>query len=447
MNEKRAGSAALILRLLRDEGPRAVRDRVIDRWEERNRLRRLETLAERDGRLSIDFEPPPVLNVSPTPPSPKRGGAQIQMLDRLAEERKVRTVALAYPRDGRWWMEVGTESGSGIIALGAARNLDDLIARAASLVGSKIIHIESLSGLPLTLVPDLEDRGLQTVLSVHDFTLFCRKPHLIERTTGEFCDYSRDMARCASCLSDVDPEQRQNQTDYRRDGAAAFERATAVIYPSGFLRRQHEALFSWRREAQIEAVISPATSRPVPPAERPDGRPHIAFVGGAHLHKGGALIAPTMERILKHNPRAVGFVYGSGDGRLARQLRRMKGIRVRGYYVQGRLPSLLLRDRIAVAVLPSIWPEAYALVVDECLSVGVPVVAFDHGAVADRLRKWNVSDLIPLRIGADDLANSIIGSLSRNLEVPKEVISSLPQPKSTAQQHMVIYQIVRSGIE
>ena len=154
-----------------------------------------------------------------------------------------------------------------------------------------------------------------------------------------------------------------------------------------------------------------------------------------------------MERILKHNPRAVGFVYGSGDGRLARQLRRMKGIRVRGYYVQGRLPSLLLRDRIAVAVLPSIWPEAYALVVDECLSVGVPVVAFDHGAVADRLRKWNVSDLIPLRIGADDLANSIIGSLSRNLEVPKEVISSLPQPKSTAQQHMVIYQIVRSGIE
>ena len=442
MSDVLGGSPTLVLRLLRDEGPRAVRDRVIDRWEERNRLRSLETLTERDGRLSIDFESPPVLNVSPTPPSPKRGGAQIQMLDRLAEEKKLRTVALAYPRDGRWWMEVWTESGSGIIALGEEGNLIDVISRGARLAGSGIVHIESLNGLPLDLVPDLEERGLPIVLSVHDFTLFCRKPHLIERDTGRFCDYSRDMAQCASCLSDVDPEHRHSQADYRRDGAAALERATAVIYPSEFLRRQHEALFPGRREAQIEAVISPATSRPATPAERPDGRPHIAFVGGAHLHKGGALIAPTMEQILKHNPRAAGFVYGSGDDRLTRQLRRMKGIRVRGYYGQGRLPSLLLRDRIAVAVLPSIWPEAYALVVDECLSVGVPVVAFDHGAVGDRLADRQTGRLVPVRRGAAGLAAAVIELLSDQPRVPSEAMETLPTPGRAARRHDELYSTV-----
>ncbi len=439
MSEEPRGSPALILRLLRDEGSRAVRDRVIDRWEEWNRLRRLEALTERDGRLSIEFEPPPVLNVSPTPPSPKRGGAQIQMLDRLAEEKKLRTVAFAYPRARNWWMEVWSESGPGIIALGAEKKPADSIERAARLAGSRVVHIESLSGLPLTLVPDLEERGVPTVLSVHDFTLFCRKPHLIERTTGEFCDYSRDMARCAACLSDIDPEQRQIHADYRRDGAAALERATAVIYPSDFLRRQHETLFPGRREAQVDAVIAPATSRPAPPARRSPGRPHIAFVGGAHLHKGTALIAPTMERILKQSPKAVGFIYGSGDGRLARQLRRAKGIRVRGYYPQGRLPSLLVRDRIAVAVLPSICPEAYALVVDECLSVGVPVIAFDLGAVGDRLRSWGAGPLVPLESGPVGLATSVAWALESMVGVPDSTRRLIPTPASAAREHFVFY--------
>ncbi len=439
MSEEPRGSPALILRLLRDEGSRAVRDRVIDRWEEWNRLRRLEALTERDGRLSIEFEPPPVLNVSPTPPSPKRGGAQIQMLDRLAEEKKLRTVAFAYPRARNWWMEVWSESGPGIIALGAEKKPADSIERAARLAGSRVVHIESLSGLPLTLVPDLEERGVPTVLSVHDFTLFCRKPHLIERTTGEFCDYSRDMARCAACLSDIDPEQRQSQTDYRRDGAAALERATAVIYPSDFLRHQHETLFPGRREAQSDAVIAPATSRPAHPAQRSPERPLIAFVGGAHLHKGGALIAPTMERILQHDPTAVGFVYGSGDGRLTRELRRAKGIRVRGYFRQGTLPSLLVRDRIAVAVLPSICPEAYALVVDECLSAGVPVIAFDLGAVGDRLRSWGAGLLVPLESGPSGLATGVAGALESMVAVPDSTRRLIPTPASAAREHFVFY--------
>jgi glycosyltransferase involved in cell wall biosynthesis len=413
---------------------------VNDRRKEWNRRRGLHTLTERDGRLSVDIEPPPVLNVSPTPPSPKRGGAQIQMLDRLAEERNLRTVALAYPRDGGWWMEVWTGSCSGITALGAATNPAELIAHAARLVGSGIIHIESLSGLPLSLVPDLEELNLPTVLSVHDFSLFCRKPHLIERTTGTFCDYSRDMARCNSCLRDIDPEQRHSQTEYQRNGVAAFESATAVIYPSDFLRRQHETLFPGCREARRDAVIAPATSRPAPPDLQSRRRPRIAFVGGPHLHKGGALIAPTMGQILNHDPKAVGFIYGSGDGRLARQLRRTKGIRVRGYYRQGHLPSLLLHDRIAVAVLPSIWPEAYGLVVDECLSVGVPVIAFDHGAVGDRLRSWQAGRLVLLRSGQDGLAAAVSEAVESRLAVPGSTLSLIPTPATSAREHLGLYQ-------
>lgn len=439
MTDESKSSLALAVRLLLDEGPRALWNRTQDRLEEIKRLRRLPRLLEDRGRLSIDVELPPVLNVSPLPPSPKRGGAQIQMLDRLAEEKKLRTVALAYPKDGSWWLEISGTSVGGIFAIGGEAVVADLIQRAANLIGSSVVHIESLAGLPLNLVGDLEDRNLSTVLSIHDFTLFCRRPHLTESATAEFCEYCQDPDRCDACLQDVDPKLNTTQADYRRMGARAYKKATLVIFPSDFLRRQHRVLFPGLRGPGCDAVIPPTSSRPVTSISSSPVPSRIAFVGGLYSHKGGALIAPTMKRVREDNSKAVGFVYGNGETGLFRQLRRTKGIRIRGYYRQGELSVMLKRDRISVAVLPSIWPEAYALVVDECLSVGVPVVAFDLGAVGDRLKAWNVGDLVPLKEGASGLAESLLCSLVGDLDIPEAITRELPLSTSTARQYVNLY--------
>jgi len=430
---------ALASRLLLDEGPQAIWNRVQDRMEEKKRLRGLPRLRENQGRLSIAFASPPVLNVSPLPPSPKRGGSQIQMLDRLAEEKKLRTVALAYPRDGSWWLEIYGLSVAGIFALGSEGTVADLIQRAANLVGTSVIHLESLAGLPLDLVGDLEGRDLSSVLSIHDFTLFCRRPHLIETTTGRFCGYCRDSNRCEECLQGLSPNPFNTQDAYRRAGARALGDAAATIYPSRFLQDQYGALYPDRREPGRETVIAPASSRSPSSKVRASSRLRVGFVGGASTHKGGALIAPTMVGVRNRFPDATGLVYGNGEGVHLRQLKRCHGIRIRGYYRPGMLSSLLIGDRISIAVLPSIWPEAYAIVVDECLSVGVPVVAFDHGAVADRLRAWKVGDLVPLREGASGLAQSVVSCLTADLAVPDTVISELPLPESSAKQHVDLY--------
>jgi glycosyltransferase involved in cell wall biosynthesis len=369
------------------------------------------------------------------------------MLDRLAEEKKLRTVALAYPKDGIWWLEIWADSRNGIFPLGGRGNGADMIERAASLVGTSAVHIENLSGLSLNLVADLDVRGISTVISIHDFTLFCRNPHLIEKATGNFCDYCQDEDRCNDCLKGVEPDRQGTQADYRRDGAIALARATAVIYPSQFLKRQHRILFPDLRGPKQNSVIEPSTLRPVFFERTSSRHPRIAFVGGVYSHKGGALLAPTMKHVRNSFPQAMAFVYGNGEGPLMRQLRGIQGIRVRGYYGHGKLPSLLERDKVSVAVLPSIWPEAYALVVDECLSVGVPVIAFDHGAVADRLKSWQAGEIVQQHLGAEGLADSIVKIFSADSRVPAHVIASLPQPKSSAQKHMVLYQGLNCAAE
>jgi glycosyltransferase involved in cell wall biosynthesis len=437
----------LTLKVLRNEGLEAVRNRSRDRAEEKRRLRQLQPLSVVHGGLSIDAPPAPVLNVSPTPPSPKRGGSQIQMLDRLAVEKDRRTVALVYPNDGIWWLEIWAGSSGGILSLGETSTVAECISRAAVLSGTDLVHIENISGLPLTLIRDLTDNGRETMLTVHDFTLFCRKPHLIEATTGEFCGYCVDDERCSACLRDIDPENRYPQTEYRRAGDEALTSAAVVIYPSDFLRRVHHELFPTLQNKEAQTVIPPATARPETTVDRAAGAPRVGFIGGAYVHKGAALIPGTMDLVRDSSPDALGFVYGNGDSQSFELLKSVQNLKVRGYYRQGELARLLARDKISVAVLTSIWPEAYGLVVDECLAAGAPVVAFDLGAVADRLGSWGVGRLALPDLGAHGLAQAIVDLREHRAEIPRSVIEALPRPESAAHEHLALYRILQSRKE
>jgi glycosyltransferase involved in cell wall biosynthesis len=171
---------------------------------------------------------------------------------------------------------------------------------------------------------------------------------------------------------------------------------------------------------------------------------HLAFIGGAYVHKGASLIPDTMGLVRENIPEALGFVYGNGDSGSLRVLRSVKNLKVRGYYRQGDLARLLKRDRISVAVLTSIWPEAYGLVVDECLAAGVPVVAFDLGAVADRLGSWEVGRLALPSLGAHGLAQAIVDLNASRAKVPQSVLEALPRPESVAHQHIALYRILLS---
>ena len=432
-------SSALVIEVLRSEGPRAVINRMRDRWRESVRRRGLVRLDTGEHGLGLDAASPPVLNLSPIPPAPKRGGSHIQMLDRLAEERRLRTVALAYPRHGSWWLEIWAGERAGIAPLGGGVDAVDVAVRAANLVGTDTVHVENIHGLPLELLPALEARGLRSTLSIHDFVLFCRRPHLIDASTGDFCQYSRDEARCARCLGHAGHPGPQSQVEYRLRSESALQLASAVVFPSAFLKRRHRELFPKRRPDQLEMVIAPASTRFLPLSRSARVHARIAFVGGAYSHKGGALISDIMAAILKNAPSARGIVYGNGDGRLLMQLRRDPSLRVRGYYRHGHLSRILARDGISAAILPSIWPEAYALVIDECLAAGVPPIAFDLGAVGDRLRDWGAGIAVPTNTGSAGLASAALEVLGGRCPLPESVIGRLPRPIDAARSHVEMY--------
>src|SRR5215203_4052654 len=111
---------------------------------------------------------------------------------------------------------------------------------AVELLGASALHVEGLAGLPLDSL--LRFRDLDLTLALHDFAAFCPRPHLLEHPYLRFCWYSRDLARCGSCLRQDWPVEDAYQAE-RRAIAAELLASASLIFPSDFLRRTYAELF------------------------------------------------------------------------------------------------------------------------------------------------------------------------------------------------------------
>jgi glycosyltransferase involved in cell wall biosynthesis len=142
---------------------------------------------------------------------------------------------------------------------------------------------------------------------------------------------------------------------------------------------------------------------------------HAAFVGRVDTGKGGEVFAEAVERLRRAGeaPSLRFSVFGgAGDSGLLSRLRRLSGVRVRGYYRDGSLPGRLAASRVELALLLSIVPESYGLTLDECAAASVPAVAFAHGALGERVAAAG-GLLLPAPAGLPSDAAALAALLAR----------------------------------
>jgi glycosyltransferase involved in cell wall biosynthesis len=421
------GSSALTLqaagRVLRAEGLAALRDRIADRLRES--LRRRSFRAAADGRLGA--APIPVLNVLSTGPNPRLGGLQSQLLTRIEAEAARRSLALLYPEPEGYRLEVASGGRRLALALSGSppspvalrdEAFEQAVEKAASEVGARALHVEGLSAIPLGSLSALMASGLELVLSVHDFSLFCPRPHLLEEPAARFCGYSRDPERCGRCLARDWPVGPGFQGERRAVAHEVLRAARAVVYPSDFLRGRHLELFPGLDEGR-QRVIEPSVPGGAPPGSPRNGPVrHVAYIGQVLPHKGARIFEEVIQRLPPgSHPDLRWSAYGGGDAGLLQRLRGLPRVRVRGYYRSGSLVDRLRKDGVDLALLLSIVPESYSLALSECRAAGVPVVAFDHGAIAERIRRQGGGLLVDPAAGAAGVA-AAVAALANGTRVP-----------------------------
>lgn len=419
--------------LLRAEGPRGLAERLADRAA---------SLRERLGERTVSPEglarsagPVPVLDVLATPLAPRFGGVPTVFGARRLEEIRLRPTALLAP-EGSWWTLRATRDGRSLRARlgpveaesnasGGMRGGVAAVQQAARLVDARVVNVEGVAGWAPAALRTLVDGRRKIVLSLHDFALYCPRPNLVEEPIGRFCAYSRDADRCRACLGATWLLPPGFVETWRTEAGSLLSSADAVVYPSDFLRRRHEALFPGVRPG-LERVLEPPMPGGQP--EGPTGRPRaddagepprVAFVGAYRRHK-GALV---FEELLRRFPAPGGVpvrwsILGSGDPALLLRARRL-GAHVAGHYRAGGLARLLRRERADLALLLSIWPETFAMTLSECRAAGVPVIAFSLGAIAERVEADGGGLLVPPEEGAEGVAALVARALAGDAAVPE----------------------------
>src|SRR5262249_42166479 len=120
------------------------------------------------------------------------------------------------------------------------------------------------------------------------------------------------------------------------------------------------------------------------PARKPRVNPAaplvIGVVGEISLQKGALVVEQMVDRIERESLDARVVVLG-----LLHSPRKSPRLKVTGPYSRDDLVDLIEANGVNMLFFPSIWPETFSYVVGEMMALGLPVVAFDIGAPAERL--------------------------------------------------------------
>lgn len=431
--ERRATGLRLALRVWRAEGSAAMCDRWLDRLEAGRRRRKFRPLGTGEAPRV------PVLNVLHTPPRPDFGGVQVQLLHRLEAEN--RPWALLYPETGGWRLEIAAGE---ILRWVCFETFEKGILAAIDLLGARIVHLEHILGMPLESLAQLPDQGLRLVLSLHDYAFFCPRPHLLEKPFERFCHFSRDPERCLRCLRHDWSVEKGFQEKRRQITAELMHRADALIFPSENLRDTFRELVPGR-DSEKAHVIAPVSLLHPPrlPPRAPGPVQHVAYVGSVHPHKGAVVFEEVVHAMRSQSLRW--SVYGGGDPDLLTRLRRLPGVRIRGYYRNAALPELLRRDGVDLALLLSTWPETYGMTLDECWHAGAPAIVFDHGAMAERVRQLGGGAVVNPEAGAEGVIERLREALEGSLAVPPGLTEWLPRIERAAAEMRRVYAGLEAG--
>ncbi|MFM7736657.1 MAG: glycosyltransferase, partial [Alphaproteobacteria bacterium] len=266
---------------------------------------------------------------------------------------------------------------------------DDAFERFLDEARPDVVHLQHTVMLSPNLVSLAGERGLPTVLTLHDAWHLCHRLYLLDRD-GERCAGPDEGARCDACLADLGGGSLgRSRFDFM---ARAIDRVDRVLAPSRALAARHED--AWPFLAGRIEVADPGLARP--PSRR-EGRTlgagragdplRIVFVGTWLPHKGLDLLVRAVARLDPVRFRLA--IHGAGvAGREAwvetlRADSRDLPVEWRGVFPPERLEGIL--GEADVLVLPSRCDESWSRAVREARSAGLAVVAPATGGPGEAL--------------------------------------------------------------
>jgi glycosyltransferase involved in cell wall biosynthesis len=269
-----------------------------------------------------------------------------------------------------------------------------------NIIYNTAVSYASPEQIPSILTTLKRRNGGMLTLLLHDYFMICPSHFLLDKD-GAYCGIP-DADTCRKCLP-VNPHGftslfsgniQQWRAAWKElikeaDKILAFSEASASLLRKAFADalapdvlqvQPHEVTYLRGQTIEVESA------KPLV----------IGIVGQIGLHKGAEVVRDLAAEIRRQNGTERIAVIGTLETAADKSI-----VRETGPYRHDNLAEEIRRSGANLMFLPSIWPETFSYVAQEMMELGLPIVCFDLGAPAERIRTYSKGFLLSSRHPAE----------------------------------------------
>jgi glycosyltransferase involved in cell wall biosynthesis/GT2 family glycosyltransferase len=289
----------------------------------------------------------------------------------------------------------------------------------------RYFHIHSNIAIPQRLM-QLPDRlGVPYYCTIHDYSWFCPRVNLIDES-GVYCG-EPESSVCDSCIRQAEPglwrefnSTHRNVEELRTQSRRVLTGARKVFCPSEdtkFRMARQFHLENLEVRGNLEPAVQPFESPVHAPGDETVG---VAIIGFISRKKGMDVLRECARAALRDKlPLRFVVVGFTEDDDVFSKL---ANVTITGRYKEGEACDIIRDHKLSLALFPIVWPETYSYTLSIALDCGLYPVAFDLGAIAERIRALNFGHLLPLETSPEEI-NAVLLACS---------LMNHPRPPATA---------------
>lgn len=288
------------------------------------------------------------------------------------------------------------------------------------------VHIHHMINHFFDITDVLKEKNIYSIITLHDFYSLCPTINMLYNME-KYCGDLKDK-NCGDCLKYKTGINNNIIPRWREVWGSFLTKFDKVIVPSNDTKNIINKVY---KNIQIEVIphgVNGKKSNYIPQLTEEF---NVSFVGVVSTHKGGKVL----EELVKKQEKNIEFhLFGKTEFESLKKNK--KNYTNHGIYKRSDLSKLLSESNINLACLFSIWPETYSYTLTECIQNNIPVLTFDIGAIAERVKENNLGYVIPINSSIDDIINKI-KEIKENKEEYEKIIVNIKNYKIKSTKDMI----------
>ena len=247
-----------------------------------------------------------------------------------------------------------------------------------------LVHVRHLAWHGLSVIAAAKARTIPVLMSFHDYYTLCPTVKLLDehnKFCGGVCTEGRGPCRPDLWPpSSLQPLKNNRVHAWRRNFEKALAECDHFVTTSALARQlilSHLPSLADRPFNVISHGRDFSGMGSIAPPLQAGERFRIAVPGNISMAKGASIVAA-----LAADPRFEVHIFGQA----ASFLETTPAV-LHGPYERENIGARLAEVQPHVGLIASLWPETYCHTLTELWAAGVPVAAFDMGAVGERIRQ------------------------------------------------------------